>query len=97
MGFRFLVVGKRNNFCCGLVEGDLHDINVVENVGGIDTNFFDLIISNIVSNLLNLENMYFELGNVVTIKVVQLVIIKSQVTLWKAHHCNSICWGFFYG
>jgi hypothetical protein len=39
--------------------------------------------------------MYFELGNVVTIEVVQLVIIKIQVTLWKPHHCNSICWGSF--
>jgi hypothetical protein len=81
MGFRFLVVGKVNSFCCALVEGELHDINVVENVGGIDSNFFDLITSNIVGNLLDVENMYFELGNVVTIEVVQLVIIKIQVTL----------------
>jgi hypothetical protein len=96
MGFKFLVVGKVNSFCCALVEGKLHDINVVENVGGIDSNFFNLIISNIVGNLLNLENMYFELGNVVTIEVVQLVFIKTQITLWKPHHCNSICWGFFF-
>jgi hypothetical protein len=70
-----------------LVEGELHDNNVVENVGGIDSNFFDLITSNIVCNLLDVESMYFEFGNVVTIEVVQLVIIKIQVTLWKPHHC----------
>jgi hypothetical protein len=95
MGFRFFVVGKVNSFCCALVEGELHDINVVENVGGIDSNFFDLITSNIVGNLLDVESMYFELGNVVTLEVVQLVIIKTQVTLWKPHHCNFICWGSF--
>jgi hypothetical protein len=25
----------------------------------------------------------------------QLVTIKAQAILWKPHHWNSICWGFF--
>jgi len=35
-------------------------------------------------------------NNVVAIiKVVQLVVIKVQATLWKPHHCSFVCWGFF--
>jgi hypothetical protein len=73
-------------------KGELHVVDVVESVG---VNCFDLTTSNIVGNSLDVENM--AIGNltsghmVTTIKVVKLTTIKVQVTLWKPHHCSSIC------
>ncbi len=36
-------------------KGALHVVDVVESVGGIDSNFFDLTTSNIVGNNSNVE------------------------------------------
>jgi hypothetical protein len=85
-----------------MVEGqkaELHGVGVVESVGEIDFNFFDLTTSNIIGNNLNVESM--GVGNLAcghvatTIKVVKLATIKIQVKLWKPHHRSSIFWGFF--
>ncbi len=66
-------------------QKEFHFIDVVESVGEINSNFFALTISNIASNNSNVESMV--ICNVVVIKVVQLVAIKVQVTLWKPHKC----------
>lgn len=71
-------------------QGKFH---VVEIVGKINSNFFDLTTSNIFGNILDFESMTID--NVVAIKIVQLATIKVQVTLWKPHHHSPICWGFF--
>lgn len=42
-------------------------------------------MSNIVGNNSNVESM--TIYNVVAIKVVQLVVIKVQATLWIPHNC----------
>jgi hypothetical protein len=64
-------------------------------VGGIHSNFFDLTTSNIDGRNLDVESI--AIGNLASnnvatiIKVVQLVVIKAQATLWKPHHCSSVC------
>jgi hypothetical protein len=73
----------------------LHGVDVIESVGGIDSNFFDLTTSNIDGSNWDVESMV--IGNlasnnvVAIIKVVQLKVVKAQVTLWKPHHYSSIC------
>jgi hypothetical protein len=73
----------------------LHGVDVIENVGGIDSKFFDLITSNIEGSSSDVECM--AIGNLTSnnvatiIKVMQLVIIKTQATLWKPHHCSFVC------
>jgi hypothetical protein len=73
----------------------LHGVDVVESVGRIDSNFFDLTTSNIVGSRSNVESMAvgnLAFGNVAAIiEVMQFTVIKIQVTLWKPHHCSSIC------
>lgn len=65
----------------------------------IDSNCFDLTMSNIVGINSNVENI--AVGNLafghvaIVIVVVQFATIKAQVALWKLHHNSSICWGFF--
>jgi hypothetical protein len=72
----------------------LHGVDVVESVGEIDFNCFDLTTSNIVGSNLNVEGM--AIGNlasshvVATIKVMKLTTIKVQATLWKPYHHSSI-------
>lgn len=68
-------------------KGALHVVDVVESVGGIDSNFFDLTTSNIVGNILDFESMAID---VATIKNVKLATIKVQATLWKPHHHSPI-------
>ncbi len=77
------------------MKGALQGVDVVESVHKIDINFCDLTTSNIVGGSSNVESM--AVGNLAygnattTIKVVQFTIIKVQATLWKLHHCSSIC------
>jgi hypothetical protein len=47
-------------------------------------------------NLVRCWKHVYQPTNMTIIKVVQLAIIKVQVTLWKQYHCSSICWGIFY-
>ncbi len=76
-------------------QRELHGVDVIESVGGIDSNFFDLTTSNIDGSNWDVESMV--IGNlasnnvVAIIKVVQLKVVKAQVTLWKPHHYSSIC------
>jgi len=74
-------------------QGKSHVVDVVEIVGKINSNFFDLTTSNTVGNILDFESMAID--NVVAIKIMQLVTIKIQATLWKPHHHSPICWGLF--
>ncbi len=66
-------------------QKEFHAIDVVESVGEINSNLFFLTMSNIDGNNSNVKNMV--ICNVVVIKVVQLVAIKVQATLWKLHNC----------
>jgi hypothetical protein len=68
-------------------QGKFHVFYVVEIVGKINSNFFDLTTSNIVGNILDFESMAID---VATIKNVKLATIKVQATLWKPHHHSPI-------
>jgi hypothetical protein len=74
-------------------QGKFHVVDVVEIVGKINSNFFDLTTSNMVGNILDFESTAID--NVVAIKIMQLATIKIQATLWKTHHHSLVCWGFF--
>jgi len=74
-------------------QGKFHVVDVVEIVGKINSNFFDLTTSNIAGNIFDFEST--KIDNVVAIKIMQLATIKIQATLWKPHHHSPICWGFF--
>jgi hypothetical protein len=54
-------------------QGKLHFVDIIESVGKVDSNFFDLTTSNIASNISNVKNMAVNkvtIGNVQTIEVV---------------------------
>jgi hypothetical protein len=54
-------------------QGKLHFVDIIENVGEIDSNLFDLTTSNIASNISNVKSMSVNnviSGNVQTIEVV---------------------------
>jgi hypothetical protein len=76
-----------------MVEGKFH---VVNNISRIGENFFHLMVTNITSSLLHAICVYLELGNALAIEAMQLVIIKTQVALWKPHNCESTYWGSFH-
>jgi hypothetical protein len=44
----------------------------------------------------NMESVWLKIGNSLENKVLQVASIEIQVIFWKAHHPNSISWGFFY-
>jgi hypothetical protein len=54
-------------------QGKLHFVDIIESVGKVDSNFFDLTTSNIASNISNVKNTAVNkvtIGNVQTIEVV---------------------------
>jgi hypothetical protein len=54
-------------------QGKLRFVDIIENVGKIDSNFFAFITSNIASNISNVKSMVVNnvtIGNVETIGVV---------------------------
>ncbi len=56
-----------------MAKGKFHFVDIIESVGKIDSNFFDLTTSNIASNISNVNNMVVNnvtTGNVETIEVV---------------------------
>ncbi len=74
-----------------MIEGKFHVIN---NISRIGENFLHLMVTNITCNLLH-GILYLELGNVLAIEAMQLVVIKTQVALWKPHNCGSTYWDSF--
>ncbi len=74
--YRSIGVGRVHRFCCAMVEGEqreFHVVDIVENMGGINSNFFDLTTSNIANSNSNVENIVVDnvaVDNVARIEVV---------------------------
>jgi hypothetical protein len=58
MGFRFLDVGKVLDLYYVMAKESSILPNVVKNVSGINSNFFDLTTSNIDGTMSNVKNMF---------------------------------------
>jgi hypothetical protein len=54
-------------------QGEFHDVDVVENMVGINSNFFDLTTSNIANSNSNVENIV--VGNVAVDNVARIEVV----------------------
>ncbi len=66
-------MGRVSGFCCAMGKRKFHFVDIIESVGKIDSNFFDLTTANIASKISNVKNMVVNnvtTGNVETIEVV---------------------------
>jgi hypothetical protein len=54
-------------------QGKLHVVDVVENMGGINSNFFDLTTSNIATNNSDVENIIVSNVAVDNVAIIEVV------------------------